>query len=223
MFQYAYFVGGVILAFIWVVFFLLRKDLRTVTIFGGMLSLPFGFTEFLFVPEYWDPPSLFNMIDVLGFGIESLMFAFFTGGIAATVYKVFFGRRIVKVPSLARGFTLYTFSILLFVGLEFAFPTKSIYNMIGTFLLISVFIVLSRRDLFLPVLLSALLFSLVYTMLFTSFRYLFPTYVEQVYSLANFLGMNFFGLPVEEPAFALSVGACWATFYEYTFGYKVVE
>jgi hypothetical protein len=48
--------------------------------------MPFGLTEPLFVPRYWDPPSLFNLAATTGFDIESLIFCFAIGGIGAVLY-----------------------------------------------------------------------------------------------------------------------------------------
>ncbi len=49
-----------------------------------------GLTEPLFVPAYWSPPSLFNLAARTGFDIESLIFSFGIGGIAAVFYNRIF-------------------------------------------------------------------------------------------------------------------------------------
>lgn len=38
-----------------------------------------GFTEPLFVPAYWNPPTLFDLAQRTGFDIESLIFTFAIG------------------------------------------------------------------------------------------------------------------------------------------------
>jgi hypothetical protein len=43
--------------------------------------MPMGLTEPFFVPEYWTPPSLFNLTEKTGFDIESLIFSFAIDGI----------------------------------------------------------------------------------------------------------------------------------------------
>ena len=52
----------------------------------SVFTMPFGLTEPLFVPRYWDPPSLFNLAATTGFDIESLIFCFAIGGIGAVLY-----------------------------------------------------------------------------------------------------------------------------------------
>ena len=39
---------------------------------AGVFTTPFGLTEPLFAPEYWAPPSLFDLAARAGFDIESL-------------------------------------------------------------------------------------------------------------------------------------------------------
>lgn len=39
----------------------------------------FGLTEPLFVPEYWNPPTLFDLAQRTGFDLESLIFCFGIG------------------------------------------------------------------------------------------------------------------------------------------------
>lgn len=47
---------------------------------------PLGLTEPLFVPEYWNPPSLLELAQRTGFDLESLIFSFAIGGIGAVLY-----------------------------------------------------------------------------------------------------------------------------------------
>lgn len=48
-----------------------------------------GLTEFLFVPAYWTPPSLFDLARKIHFDIESLVFSFAIGGLAVVIYEWF--------------------------------------------------------------------------------------------------------------------------------------
>ena len=48
---------------------------------SSLFMAPFGLTEPLFVPEYWNPPSLFELARRTGFDIESIIFSFAIGGI----------------------------------------------------------------------------------------------------------------------------------------------
>ena len=62
---------------------------------ASLFTMPFGLSEPLFVPEYWNPPSLFDLAQQTGFDIESLIFCFGIGGIGAVLYNVL-TRQILK-------------------------------------------------------------------------------------------------------------------------------
>jgi hypothetical protein len=57
-------------------------------LWASALTAPFGLTEFLFVPAYWNPPNLFDLAHRTGFDIESFIFCFAIGGLAAAGYRV---------------------------------------------------------------------------------------------------------------------------------------
>ena len=59
-----------------------KKEMFVVSLWTSLL----GLTEPLFVPEYWSPPSLFDLAMRTGFDIESLIFSFGIGGIAVILY-----------------------------------------------------------------------------------------------------------------------------------------
>jgi hypothetical protein len=52
------------------------------------VTMLFGLTEPLFVPEYWAPPSLFDLANKTGFDIESLLFSFAIGGLGVVLYRL---------------------------------------------------------------------------------------------------------------------------------------
>lgn len=49
-------------------------------LYVSFLTSLLGLTEPIFVPKYWNPPSLFNLAQNTGFDIESLLFSFGIGG-----------------------------------------------------------------------------------------------------------------------------------------------
>lgn len=62
----------------------------------------FGLTELIFVPEYWNPPSLFNLAQRTGFDIESLIFSFALGGTGTVLYDALAGRDLVPARAALR-------------------------------------------------------------------------------------------------------------------------
>ena len=75
---------------IWFVIYIARPLLRKEMFWTSLLTMPLGLTEPLFVPEYWNPPSLFDLAARTGFDIESLIFCFAIGGIGAVLYGAVF-------------------------------------------------------------------------------------------------------------------------------------
>src|SRR3989338_10389481 len=85
-----WFVLTLIFLLIWIVIFIFVKRSRKEMLWASILTAPFGLTEPLFVPEYWNPPSLFNLAAKTGFDIESIIFCFSIGGIGVILYEFFF-------------------------------------------------------------------------------------------------------------------------------------
>ena len=82
--------------------------------------MPFGITEPLFVPEYWSPPSLFGLAQRTGFDIESFIFSFAIGGIAAVLYNVMLRKRMELLPGEERHHWHYA------IAASILFPTVAV-------------------------------------------------------------------------------------------------
>lgn len=220
-YQYGYFIGSLIVLSFWLALFMYRKDLRKEMLFASIITIPFGMTEFLFVPEYWNPPSLFNLIQKYGFGIESILFVFSVGGTAAVFYEVIAKQKIVKILFDHKIHLLpYVLITLLYFVLEFIFPDETIYNAIFSLLAGAALMGYLRKDLIKQIVFNGIYFAMIYFILFFVFLLIFPQYVTKIYNLENFIGIDILGVPIEEIMFALSVGACWSVFYEYIRGYR---
>ena len=220
--QFAYFVGCLIFLSVWILFFALRKDLRKEIIFGSLLAMPFGLSESLWVSEYWDPPSLFNLISKYGVGIESFLFCFICGGVAAVIYEIIAKKRIVKIQGRRKLlFGPYIFIILFFLFLEFIFPEKTIYSAVISLLIGATIIAFRRKDLIIQIIFGGIFFTIVYFFLFYIFTKIYPDYIYSVYSLENMFGIMILGVPLEEILVSFGAGAIWSSFYEYIMGYRV--
>ena len=53
----------------WIAAYIVFPNHRKAMRWASLFTMPFGFTEPLFVPEYWNPPSLFNLAQSTGFDI----------------------------------------------------------------------------------------------------------------------------------------------------------
>ena len=86
----------------WAVLWLAFPAHRRAMWWASVFTTPFGLTEPLFVPEYWSPPSLFDLAARTGFDLESLIFCFGIGGVGAVTYNVLIGSGLQEVPDADR-------------------------------------------------------------------------------------------------------------------------
>src|SRR3989337_4225310 len=127
---------SLILLGIWFAIFLFRPFVRKEMFWVSLFSMPSGLTEPLFVPEYWNPPSLFDLAARTGFDIESLIFSFAVGGVAAALYEAIFNvehRRMNKRETYRKRHLLHRLAIIspiiVFVPLYFLTNLNPIYRL----------------------------------------------------------------------------------------------
>jgi len=70
----------------WTALYLFNPQLRKVMWRTSAATTLLGLIEPVFVPSYWNPPSLFDLAQRTGFDIESLIFTFAIGGIGVALY-----------------------------------------------------------------------------------------------------------------------------------------
>ena len=85
-----WFVWSLALIGVWLLVYVLYKNGRKRMLWASLYTMPFGLTEPIFVPEYWNPPSLFDLAQRTGFDIESLIFCFGIGGLGVVLYDFIF-------------------------------------------------------------------------------------------------------------------------------------
>lgn len=85
--QYVWLVWSLAFLVPWLIVYIASPAYRSIMFKASLITMLFGFTEPLFVPEYWSPPSLFNLALETGFDVESLIFCFGIGGIGAVAYN----------------------------------------------------------------------------------------------------------------------------------------
>lgn len=117
----------------WAVVYLMFPVHRRAMLWASLFTMPFGLTEPLFVPEYWLPPSLFDLAANTGFDIESLIFCFGIGGVGAVFYNLISGQAPREIalnerlkPLHRHHYKALAAPFLMFVPLYF-FPWNPIY------------------------------------------------------------------------------------------------
>jgi hypothetical protein len=181
-----------------------------------------GFTEPIFVPIYWNPPSLFNLAHQTRFDIESFIFSFAIGGIAVTLYDWIFKTRHEAIPITERHELRHKYHLWAIASspiIFFLFLLTSNLNPIY-----SAFIALiagglatwyCRPDLKRKMAASAFLFLGLYFLYFLTLIAFYPGYVERVWNLPSISGILIVGVPLEELMFAFGIGFMWSSVYEH--------
>src|SRR4051812_21126766 len=146
--HYAYITGDILLFCIWLVLFLLRKDLRKEMLLISIFSVPFGLTQYLFGADYWHPEYIFGHTF---FGFEDLFYMFAVGGITGVIYEEFFGKTLSRHRAKSHPFVMLLFAVLgilfFFIGTK-VLHFNSIYVSSAIFLGCGIITLIFRHDLF---------------------------------------------------------------------------
>lgn len=215
---------------IWIVTFIFRRGLRKEMLWVSFFTMLFGFTEPLFVPEYWSPPSLFNLAAKTGFDIESFIFAFAVGGIGSVLYEEIVKVRHEKMSRYemhSKRHRYHLFALLspfiLFTLLELLTSLNPIYSAVIAMFAGGIVAIFCRPDLAKKTFIGGFLFLALYFVFFSFFNLVYPYAVQQFWNLNTISGILIFGVPLEELLFAFTFGMMWSSVYEHFRGYKLRE
>src|SRR5258708_22358717 len=115
-------------------------------------------TSIFFVPQYWTPPSLFNLDQKIRVGIEDFLWAAAVGGIASVVGELLLKERLATMRSRPRKrhYAPFAVIVVIFIALELWHSYTTIYNTIIAFAVGAVVIAFLRTALVLSMLAGAL-------------------------------------------------------------------
>ncbi|MBU0531639.1 MAG: lycopene cyclase domain-containing protein [Candidatus Uhrbacteria bacterium] len=228
--QYAWFIWTLILLGIWVVVFLSLRDKisrKEMLLVSAWTSLA-GLLEPVFVPEYWNPPSLFDLAARTGFDIESIIFSFVIGGLVVVLYELIFKTKHQKIRPRKKLHPRHQFHLWALLSAPIVFFLLIIFTdlnpIYSTFIALmggGIFTWYCRPDLKKKMMVSAFIFLIFYYLYFLSLILMFPGYVEQVWNLEAISGIIVLGVPLEELMFAFGLGFLWSSVYEHAGWYKI--
>lgn len=222
--QLAWLLWSLILVSIWVIIYVLlySKECKKEMLLMSLWTTLLGFTEPLFVPLYWNPPSLFDLAHRTGFDIESFIFSFAIGGIAVAIYERVHHTSHEKIKMYEHHLPRHRYHLLsilssplIFLILFFTTSLNPIYSAIIAMLVGGLFSWYCRPDLKEKMITSAFIFLGIYFVYFLTLITLYPGYVEQVWNLKIISGILILGIPLEELLFAFSFGFMWSSVYEH--------
>lgn len=205
----------------WIALYLTAPRLRTVMWRASLATAVFGLTEPIFVPEYWLPPSLFELARRTGFDIESVIFSFAIGGVGAVLYNALTRTHAAPVAAMARSEPLHRFHRIA-LGVPFVafvplalLPWNPIYAALGALILGSAASVLCRPSLARQTLTGGALFLGFYAVFMVGLVWSAPGYIDQVWNLPALSGVLVYGIPLEELLFGAAFGLYWSGVYEH--------
>jgi hypothetical protein len=205
----------------WLAAYLIFPQQRQEMLWASLVTAPLGLTEPLFIPAYWNPPSLFDLARTTGFDVESIIFSFGIGGIGAVLYNLVTGRigtRMAAAQRLSAHHKLHYWALAVPFGsfvLLSLFRWNPIYPAIVAITLGAVATMLCRPDLSPKTWIGALLFVAYYSLFLLGIECTAPGYIERVWNLTALSGVRILGVPLEEFLFAAAFGAYWSGLYEH--------
>lgn len=206
---------------VFLIIYYLRKDLRKVMMWTGLLSVPLFLLKFVIVQNF-DINSL-NRLLYLKYFIETIVFGFTFGGIAAVIFEVLFHKKLKTVPHphrhqlsfLIAGPIIFTLSIIL---LHLSFGISIVLG----FLSQAAILIYLRKDLIWDSLLSGLFLASFYLIFYYLYFVSIPGRTTPLW-FSDFTGIAIFGLPIEEFMAIFAFGLLWGPLYEGTKGYVLKE
>lgn len=226
-----WFIWSLFLIVIWFVVYLTlkRPESKREMLIGSIWTSLLGLTEPIFVPEYWNPPSLFDLAQTTGFDIESIIFCFGIGGLAVVLYERIYPIRHMHLTEIEMNAPRHRYHPLaivsapvIFVALLVFTHLNPIYDAVIALMIGGLLTLYCRPDLKRKMVLSALLFLGLYFAYFYTLILFSPGYVQAVWNLPELSGILFLGIPIEELMFAFSFGFFWSSIYEHLKWRKVV-
>lgn len=219
-----YMLSVFLFASIWLLFFACYPRLRSCLVLSAFLFLPAGFSQALFVPDYWNPQVLFRFFGL--FDPESLLFAFFTGGIASVLYPSFFGYDVVPLSGGKPGFSRHLFWIfpalasitLIFAAIYTNIPVIQIA--FAAFLFGILHMLTVRPDMFRACMWGAVLFLTLYSGVGLLMVIFSREFIISAWNVEPVFGLRLFHIPVDEFIYSFLFGGLWSTVYCGIFGYR---
>jgi lycopene cyclase-like protein len=190
-------------------------------VLSSLLTSLFGLTEPIFVPAYWNPPSLFDLAQRTGFDLESLIFCFGIGGVGAVLYNALTKKHLMPMNMHDRNNLRHRFHrlalvspFIVFVALYFL-PWNPIYPGIAAMLVGGMSCVLCRPDLAKNTLIGGALFTAFYLFFLALLEIMAPGYIARVWNLSALSGVMLGAFPIEELLFGFGIGTYWSGVYEH--------
>ncbi|MFZ5559299.1 MAG: lycopene cyclase domain-containing protein [Patescibacteria group bacterium] len=229
-FKFAYFVLVIPFIIVWIIFFVLSRKTRIEQLIMSFLFLGVGvISENLFYfHDYWSPESILSFnIGSWRILLEDILFSFTIAGIGSIIYEMVFNKRLESIKKINFVFKLLSiiviglssFYLLFFIGINSILATS-----IG-FIILSLFIMVQRKDLLTCSLFSGLgilvinfcAYIVVYLLIRNSEELIRRGWMLYETSF----GIRILGIPVTEMIWGFTAGAFIGPLYKFIFSKKL--
>jgi len=220
--KYSYLGYSLIFLLIWIVFYILRPDLRRrMLIFSLIITASGPLSEIWFLKDYWRRPTITGY----PISIEDAIFAFAIGGIAYSIYKIFFNITAIQSEGQPRrGWLVIAFIIINFLPLLIftdLLHVNSIFSSAFSLFLMAALTWFLRPDLLKPSLLSGILVVVLFFLVYKAMQVIFPGAIEYWCMGCNPLGVRLSGVNIEELLWDFTWGLAGSTMVEIVMGEKL--
>lgn len=217
-YTYAYLIGTLILGFVWLLFYYLRRDLRHQQMLMSIFIAPLApITQvLLFYKDYWRPEYVWTFhIAGVPLGAEEVLFAFFIGGIGTVLYEVLFHRKYRAGKKRLTEAVIIILVVAAFIYLLRIAGWNTVWASAFVLAGTSCVIALLDRDIRGDWIMSAIFMFLLVIGFYLLWFLFFPEAVSRFWVRDGLSGIAFLKIPIEEIAWFVSWGAFAGVFYEY--------
>jgi hypothetical protein len=215
-FKYAYLIGTIVFLIPWVILFFFRKDYRKEMIFMSLvIGIGSVITAYLWwTIDWWRPETITNT----RVGIEDFLMGFSNGGIAAVLYEGIFKKRLLKRIKEANNQGTLNICLILFFIIAFLFWGLNITSFWAStiaMIIAAIYILYTRRDLFLNALASGILMAIASLPFYHVLIWFFPGFIHKTWMFQYLSGITIIGIPFEDLIFYFLFGFIIGPLYEY--------
>lgn len=206
---------------IFIIIFLIKKEMRQQMLWAGMLSFPLFILKVIISPQFFAEIENFNIYFLLL--TETIIFGFSFGGIASVIFEIFFHKKLKLIAHPHRRHLNWLIfgPIVFLIGktvINFSFTTSILLG----FLTQAIILIYLRKDLLWDAVFSSLFLGFFYLVFYYLFFIIIPNSATTLWFSEN-TGISLFGLPIEEILAILSFGFLWGPLYEGIKDYTLKE
>ena len=219
----AYFISVLFLFIPWLLFFLLRPDLRRKMIslsVKGSIAGPIS--QFWYLTDYWIPFKIFTLEEL----IIDLLFAAFAFSLTGIIYNIFFKMKSIPMKKVPRThfYKCLLIAIIILIGCLVIFTNilgiNSIYSSAIGFLILTSIIWFERRDLIKVSIIGSIILTIITFIGYRMILIIWPNFIHEFWLLENISGLLIFDIPIEEFIWFSTWGLVGVLLYEWFNYYK---